>query len=440
MSRLRRIRQTPAEVERYNLEQLAHDLNQFNYGGNAYLSGIQTTWGSPTTETIGSSYPALVDQAYKANGIVFACVLARLLLFSEARFQFQRIRSGRPTDLFGDQSLAILETPWPGGTTGDLLARMEQHVSLAGNAYVFRDTDRLRVLRPDWVTTVHASKYENANALDAELVGYVYQPGGIGSDLEPTLIVRSLVAHYAPIPDPSALSVGMSWLTPILSEVSADKAATTHKLKFFEHAATPNVIVKYPVEVTEEQVKQYVDLIRDEHQGAANAYKTLHLGGGADPMVVGKDFQQLEFKATQGAGETRIAAAAGVPPIVVGLSEGLAASTYSNYGQARRKFADGWARPAWRSAAGALANIVQAPADARLWYDARDVSFLQEDEKDAADILATHAQTIRTLTDAGYDPASVIPAVLAGDLSTLQHSGLYSVQLQAPGTGQPPAA
>jgi phage portal protein BeeE len=54
---------------------------------------------------------------------------------------------------------------------------------------------------------------------------------------------------------------------------------------------------------------------------------------------------------TQGAGETRIAAAAGVPPVIVGLSEGLQAATYSNYSQARRRFADGTMRPLWRNAA-----------------------------------------------------------------------------------------
>ena len=42
----------------------------------------------------------------------------------------------------------------------------------------------------------------------------------------------------------------------------------------------------------------------------SNAYETLYLGGGADVKVVGNDFRQMDLKATQGAGETRIAAAA----------------------------------------------------------------------------------------------------------------------------------
>ncbi|MCB9376795.1 MAG: phage portal protein [Microthrixaceae bacterium] len=422
-------------------------LEWLNYDGHTYPVTGNQTWQSGHAEPIGNSLTGYVNSAYKANGIVFACVLARLLLFSDVRFQWQQLRSGNTGELFGNDGLGLLETPWPGGTTGDLLARMEQFASLAGNAFVYRNDKhrRLDVLRPDWVNTVVGSRNPNPNApldphsLDAELIGYIYKPGGPGSSSDPVTLLAEDVAHYAPVPDPDALHRGMSWLTPVLTEIQADKQATTHKLKFFEHAATPNMVVKYDPQVTPEQVKQYMDLMAEDHAGTINAYKTLHIGGGADPKVVGVDLKQLDFKATQGAGETRIAAAAGVPPIVVGLSEGLQASTYSNYGQARRKFADGWARPAWRQAAGALARIIPAPEGARLWYDASDVSFLQEDERDAAEIIAKDAFTVRTLIDAGFTPDAVVAAVKAGDLARLtgQHSGLYSVQLQAPGSATP---
>src|SRR5690606_14543467 len=114
------------------------------------------------------------------------------------------------------------------------------------------------------------------------------------------------------------------------------------------------------------------------------------------------------------------------------LSEGLQAATYSNYSQARRRFADGTLRPLWRSAAQALATIVDVPEDAELWYDDRDVAFLREDRRDSAEIQARQAQTIRTLVDAGYDPATVVPAVTSENFRLLQHSGLYSVQLRPP--------
>ena len=177
--------------------------------------------------------------------------------------------------------------------------------------------------------------------------------------------------------------------------------------------------------------------MNETHTGSNDAYKTLYLAGGAEVTVAGSDLRQLDFRATQGAGETRLCAAGGVPPIIVGLSEGLQAATYSNYSSARRKFGDGWARPQWRSAFAALASITEVPPDAELWYDDRDISFLREDQKDAATIQGTNATTINVYITAGFTPESSVAAVVNADPTLLVHSGMVSVQLQPPGTGVP---
>jgi hypothetical protein len=83
-----------------------------------------------------------------------------------------------------------------------------------------------------------------------------------------------------------------------------------------------------------------------------------------------------------------------------------------------------------------MATIVSVPSDSRLWYDDRDIPFLQEDEKDDADIQQVQAATIRTLVDAGFTWESAVQAVTNGDMKMLSHTGLFSVQLQAPGAGQ----
>jgi Phage portal protein len=198
------------------------------------------------------------------------------------------------------------------------------------------------------------------------------------------------------------------------------------------------MVIKMPESVRKEAVKDWVEQFRASHEGLANAYKSLVLGGGADVTTVGADFQQMDFKVTQGAGETRIAAAARVHPVIVGLSEGLQGASLNagNFALARRSFADGTMRPLWRNMAGSLSNIVKVPGGAELWYDDRDIAFLREDEKDAADIQSTRAQTIAALIREGFKPDSVINAVEASDFSRLVHTGLYSVQLQElnPGT------
>lgn len=758
------------------------------FGGTAYPFALNQTMPGSPGEQIANSFTGYVQGAYKSNGVIFACMLARLLLFSEARFQFRQIRNGRPGDLFGTQALGLLEQPWPNGTTGGLLIRMIQDADLAGNAYITRRAPRLpgqrpylQRLRPDWMTIIRGSRQrtsaDRVSEFDLELVGYSYQPGGPTSGEKPRLLLPEDVAHFAPIPDPEASYRGMSWLTPVLSEILADGAATTHKRKFFEHGATPNMVVSLDPSIKREAFNDWISKFEDQHLGYLNAYKCLHpstevalwngarcpasevrvgdvvvswadgnpvpgmvavaewqapspivtvttqrgrvirtndrhpfltrrgwvdardlragdllttglgwgrprlqdsltpheawmvgllvgdgclvgstptvsmadagvaaragsvasivkrpvrerapydyrvlgvtelvrglglngkrahekrvpaaimtggigvvcaflsglvdadghvsdparrwtcevgitstsesllrdvqhllasvgvnaslssppsmragatgggsgvqrrhdahrlivsgqgpriadllnlshrdkarrlavyakrpsgqdrsrvdrvvsvevsepeptigievadhhthvtggvvthntlyLGGGADAKVVGADFKQMDFKVTQGAGETRIAAAAGVPPVIVGLSEGLEQATYSNYAQARRRFADGTMRPLWREAAGSLATLVDVPPAAELWYDDRDIAFLQEDLKDAAEIQGVEASTIKTLIDAGYKPDSVAAAVTSGDWSKLDHTGLFSVQLQPPGT------
>jgi phage portal protein BeeE len=367
----------------------------------------------------------------------------RMRVFSEARFMFQNFKKGRPSELFALPALDILEHPWPGGTTGDLLARAIQDVDLAGNFFAVRRRDTIRRLRPDWMSIVLGSDSDadvQAGDIDAEVLGYIYSPGGPNSGRAKVALLADQVAHFAPTPDPLATFRGMSWLQPVITEIEADSAATTHKKKFFDNGATPNMVVKLDPAVTKDQYDAWVKKFEEGHTGVENAYKTLYLGGGADATVVGANFQQIDFKQTQGAGETRIAAAAGVPDAIAGFSEGLQGSTLNtgNFAAARRVFADGTMRPLWRNFAGSMERIVPTPSNARLWYDTRDVAFLREDEKDAAEIQQLDTQSIKALTDAGYLAESVVAAVTSGDLTLLKHSGLFSVQLQPPMPNGPP--
>ena len=116
MSIFRRKSDAPVE-ERYSFNQWLNEYMTYNGVTYGPFMPRQTLTGN--TESLGRDFTSLVSGAYQSNGVVFACMLVRQLLFSEARFQFQQMRSGRPGDLFGNADLGILETPWPGGTTGE---------------------------------------------------------------------------------------------------------------------------------------------------------------------------------------------------------------------------------------------------------------------------------------------------------------------------------
>lgn len=401
-------------------------FDEFTFSGHRYIA--------PT-----ASVEQLTALQGQRNPIVAAAIHARMLVFSEVRFLWQPFNGGRPGRMFGDRSLSLLEQPWANATTGDLLSRMLVDADLYGNSYwVARDVrggQEMVRLEPDRVhiLTGSVSEPDNERPYGSELLGYVVLDEA-GKDV--TMFLPDEVCHFKPLPDPQHPFRGRTWLSTVLSDVSADDELSTYKHSFMRNAATPNLVVSFDPSVTKEAYESFRQRMESSHRGVDRAFKTLYLGGGADVKVVGANFDQLNLKAVQGAGETRIAAAAGVPASFLGISEGLQGSALNagNYNAARRRFADGTIRPLWRAAAGALSQLVNSPdATARLWYDDSDVPFLQEDVLDSAEIRSKDAATMRQLVDGGFDPNSVVEAVTTGDMTLLRHSGNLSVQLQPAG-------
>jgi phage portal protein BeeE len=433
---------------RYAIDQWLGDYlipSSFQFGGNTYPFGMTQTLAGQRVQAVASTLPGYAA-ALRACPPAFAAQMVRALVISQARFVFRNRPSTRtPRRTFGTSELGILERPWQNATTGELLALMEWHAGLAGNAFAIRQPDRLRVLRPDWCAVVYGSDQEPeeaATALDGEIIGYVYQNGGIGGGRgKPQTILPQDMAHWSPLPDPERPGMGQSWVTAALADIQGDRAATQHKLKFFENGATPNMVVSGITAATREQFKEIVDAMDDSHAGVANAYKTLYLAAGADAKVVGADLKQLDFKATQGAGETRIAMLGRVPAPLLQISEGLAGSSLNagNFAMARRIFADSWIYPTLQDLCSALSSIIRVPSDAELWFDTADMPLLREDAKDAAEITQVQAATIGQLVRDGYTSDSAKAAVVANDMALLVHTGLVSVQLQVPGSTPTPA-
>jgi len=223
---------------------LIPSAGQFNFTGVTYpfggITGLNQTLAGGRAAEIANSLPgyrAAMQQCPPA----FGAEMVRALILSQARFTWRNPpwHPRTPRRLFSNSEMAVLEKPWPNGTTGDLVSRMEWHAGLAGNAFVLRQARRLRTLRPDWTAIIFGSESEPewpSGALDAELLGYVYCNRGIGNG-KPSLLLPADVAHWAPLPDPEMTGLGMSWLTPAIREMQVDRLATEHQVKFFENGA-----------------------------------------------------------------------------------------------------------------------------------------------------------------------------------------------------------
>jgi hypothetical protein len=100
MALFRRRKPAPDEerdINAYSLDQYIQDF--FTYQG--------TTYPAYSLNQSGDDYEAgvesYVQHAYRSNGVAFACVLARLMVFSDVRFIFREYRccgrrgwAGRP--------------------------------------------------------------------------------------------------------------------------------------------------------------------------------------------------------------------------------------------------------------------------------------------------------------------------------------------------------
>jgi hypothetical protein len=278
----------------------------WSFGGNLYPTGAQgvtTTQNGQTAEPVGNSFQGYVEGMLYRDGPVASVEAYRLRVFGQAPLLFQMRENGRPGDLYDDESLDLLRTPWPGGTTSDLLKRSLLYSDFGGNAYLVVLDDEVVVLRPDWVEIILEPRMVGSAQVGWRQVAISYTEGGPGSGI-PVPFLRGEYAHFiSDLPDPLATYRGMSWLTPIVREVQADRQASEHKVTYFENSASPNLAVSVPQQMTPDQFKEFVDAMDAAHKGPANVGKTLYTAGGADVTVIGGDMRQMDFAAVQGKGE-----------------------------------------------------------------------------------------------------------------------------------------
>ena len=259
MGLLERIRSSrglaTGEEQRYSADTWINDYlipATFQYNGTSYsLTGMKGTLAGNRAMEVTDSLPSY-SAAIRSVPPAFAAQMVRAMVLSQARFTYRNPPShpNKPRRVFTTANgLKLLETPWSNATTGELVSRMEWHAGLAGAAFVAKRRDHLQVLRPDWTGIVWGSDSQPDNpggALDGRLLGYFYCNGGFNNEwgYKPEFLLADECVHWAPIPDPLGVSIGMSWLTPAIRDLQSDKLAGDHKIRYWENGATPNLVIK----------------------------------------------------------------------------------------------------------------------------------------------------------------------------------------------------
>jgi len=337
----------------------------------------------------------LAREAYGLNALVYSCVRLLAQSVPEAPLiAYQRLRDGEREPVAWDHPLQqLVRRPNELMTEYEMLELLEIHMDLAGRAFLWKQRANngmpiaLWPLRPDRVGPVYST-----SDVDGERVlgGWSYALPGSG---ERILIAREDVVAFN-FPDPAGETGGMvEGLGPTMvlaREIAADNEATSFVGSLLANYAQPSMVIKTKIPINDEKTARVLKSAFMRQMGGAHRGEPALLDADTTIEKLSFNLSELEFPGLRANAETRVAAAYGVPPILVGLKAGLDRATYSNMQQARSYFAQTTLRNRWRRYGDQLTNdlATEFGDDLVLAFDDSQVAALAESREAAVKPLA----------------------------------------------------
>lgn len=296
-----------------------------------------------TESFITPSFRSLVTEGYAKNAAVFACIETLALAFMEPPLRLYDSDAEDARVLPSHPARKLLQRPNPRmGETGLKLATIT-YAAIGGNAYLHKVRGRAGQVVELW--PYHAGQIRAVPGGDTWVTGYVFDDGT--GTLRP-IPAEDIIHVQWPSPDPTQPWQAQPPLAAAGREVDTDNEITRYLFALLKNDAVPRVALKLPPgnSVKDAEIRRMRQQWRERY-GGDNRGDVAILEQGSELQRIGLDLAELAFDALHRIPETRIAAALRVPPILAGLAAGLERSTYSNYGEARRSFAEDTLVPLW---------------------------------------------------------------------------------------------
>jgi HK97 family phage portal protein len=229
-------------------------------------------------------------------------------------------------------------------------------------------------LRTDWLKPIP----RNNQAYDWE-----YTVPGVRP---PFLLKAEDVGVFRYNSSPLMGPMGTPPLMAAMKHVSIENQMTNFTQVFFQNAGVPSWIAVLR--------EQYQDISQEDAEATAERmYQRFGGGRGAGQIAimpalerlerVSLDYNEMAFTDLSDMTAASICSAFAVPPILIHTKLGLDASTYSNYGQARRAFYEDTITPLWRRLDGAMTRALLPEFDVddsvSLEFDTSEIPALQDD-------------------------------------------------------------
>ena len=277
--------------------------------------------------TITPPYCGAAYSAYTDNPSVYACV--RMIADAVADVPYKIV--GADAALVA----ALLERPAPELAGRHLRNTLVSFLQLTGNAYALCLTDtgdadgRVREIRP-----LRSERIRVQVDPFGTVQCYNYAADGGVQALDPAMVLH--IKLFSPASD----LFGTAPLQAAASAIGVHRSTAIFQQSLLDNAARPSGCLSYEsrngaAPLSAEQYARLKQDIADLYSGTANAGRPLLLEGGLSWKSMSFSPNELQFSEVRRDAARDIAAAFGVPPMLLGIPGD---NTYSNYQEALRAF------------------------------------------------------------------------------------------------------
>ena len=265
-----------------------------------------------------SNFRSIVVEGYRKNEIVYSAIRRKAQSLAEAP---ARVRHPDGTAWPDHPVAALLKRPHPKMSGDRLLELTVHHLDLAGEAYWAKIRSAVGKvvgfwpLRPDRVEVVpDPVEY---------IRGYLYTIEGRQVPILAEDVVRFIY------PDPLDDYRGLSPLAAAARRIDIDNEGADFLKITLQRQGVPGYAIKGKSAPPERADRTRLAQIWHERFGGGNKGDPIFLGNTEDIVKLSMNLDELAFSEITSLSETRICAAIGVPPALLGLKTGIESSNLS---------------------------------------------------------------------------------------------------------------
>lgn len=336
------------------------------------MATMLSTYQNQTPTYQQFNFENAVREGFKKNELIFACISLKA---DSAAIPRLLVKNRKNKKVLPDHPLRkLIEKPNPFMTEFDFFSITLIYLDLAGVCYWEKVRSRngkvieMWPLRPDWVRPIRDSK--------SFISEYLYSPPG----LQPMAIPEKNILAFK-LFDPSNMYQNLAPVQVAARMGDVDNSSTDFVKLFFEKGGTPPGLLTTKQKLIESQVEEIRRRWRERYGGFENWIDPVILDSDATFSKIGLTFEEMGFEFLDQRAEARICMCLRTPPILIGATIGLRASTYSNYEAARKAFWQDTLSPQYKRLADTLNRDLVEDFDPNvvLEWDFSDVPALQDD-------------------------------------------------------------